>query len=291
MPRCLHPPSLQQLFVRRSWTTLFTVTLLIVSHLRGTAGRPLNAIQLAVGEWEVSMRAGCWLDVSRIFPPAIGEDVGRGRQMRASSLSLPSPCQVKRRPWGSSLKCRLSLASDGSFVLVPKTLNAKSAYRVLPVRGRWSLLANPYCVTDRFYDTLSLVSYPREKVVGRGNSNLGNNNHILQTVQLNLNCRLWGIHERQDGGVLRRVGRISREIQQPQKSQRIETAKEIPATPSSTAVGRMTHGTLVWKELLPPSSPLWRRLKPRPILASFSAKRCSREPAHEGWFDIEQYGY
>ncbi len=251
------------------------------------------------------------MDVSRIFPSTSADDddfVGTSRrQLKRPSSANSTPFQVKRRPWGSSLKCSLSLASDGSFVLVPRAKNAgrgrasvvESA--TLPIRGQWSVVANPYCITDRFYDNVSLVSYPRERVVvtnsavGRGSSH----SDILQTFELNLYCRLWGRHTQQHGtALLRRADgtsprRLQRHQQHQQQPRTIQAEDTTPAGSAafSTEPGRMTHGSLVWKELFPPSSPWWRRMKPRPVLASFSARRRSREPFHEGWFDREYYGY
>lgn len=284
---------------------LAVVAMVLVSpsHHAGAA-RPLNAIHSAVGEWEVSMRGGWWMDASQIFPSSTVDDTGvrnRTKQLKRSSLS---PFQVKRRPWGSSLLCSLSLASDGSFVLVPKTKNmegnraiVEGSTAILPVRGHWSVHANPYCITDRFYDVVSLMSYPREKVVATvgGVDRGSNHNNVVQTVELNLYCRLWGRHTRQSPGIFRGLkGRSYKQLQeQHQKPGTIQTADAVStaSTSSFTEFGRMTHGTLMWKELFPPSCPWWKRMKPRPVLASFSARRYSREPSHEGWFDKELYGY
>jgi hypothetical protein len=59
----------------------------------------------------------------------------------------------------------------------------------------------------------------------------------------------------------------------------------------------MTHGTLVWRARDDPSvsslsrtSHWWKSLY-RPVLASFSGRRRSREPLHEGWIDKEYFGY
>jgi hypothetical protein len=245
------------------------------------------------------------MDASRIFPSST-DDVSAiaavgNRTTKPGQSSVSPPFHVKRRPWGSSVQCSLSLASDGSFVLIPKARTMEGGRsrvvvsKTLPVRGRWSVLANPYCITDRFYDMVSLVSYPREKVVatvgGVINQGDNHNNNVLQSVELNLYCRLWGRHTRRNRrqGISKR--QQLREQRQEPRTIQPDDATSIASMQSSTEKGRMTHGTLLWKELFPASSPWWRRIKPRPILASFSARRYSREPFHEGWFDKEQYGY
>jgi hypothetical protein len=86
---------------------------------------------------------------------------------------------LKRRQQHSySYPCRLSLYPNGTFGIVSHNLNPTNHQRVsldrhlgttlqeqeqLLIRGKWTLQKNPYCVTDRFYDTIVLESYPRVK--------------------------------------------------------------------------------------------------------------------------------
>jgi hypothetical protein len=146
------------------------------------------------------------------------------------------------------LDCSLSVCPDGTFVLTPlqKTVNR------LPLSGQWKLLTNPYCITDRFYDKLVLQSYPRVEA--------SRNNTPLQSVELDLSCRMWGKYS--NGGLFR----------------------------GWRPTGRMTHGTLVCKKSIPnQKAPRWRM--GRPILASFSALRSSHEPTRDGWEDEKYFGY
>lgn len=83
-----------------------------------------------------------------------------------------------------------------------------------PLKGEWFLTPNPYCVTDRHYDTLLLVSDPRIR------RHRHHSNTIIVKATVELRCRLWG---RYGGGAVRRAigfkhGRIR---------------------------GRMTHGTIL----------------------------------------------
>ncbi len=218
------------------------------------SAKPLNSIQLATGEWDVSIRGGFWTNPCTIFPP---------------KLESIQPF-TKRRLWGNSMDCVLSLASDGTFVLTPKYVvdskhklqdyttsnhdfvetdddeeendTIKNSNSLLDLRGSWNVLANPYCVTDRYYDTISLTSYPRQE-------QSDNNSEAFQLI---LNCRMWGRHKRQK--------------------------------PRSY---KMTHGTMVSKDR---NLPWWKHFG-RPIVASFSAVRSSKDPKHTGWIDRERFGY
>ena len=167
----------------------------------------------------------------------------------------------------------LSIHPDGTFVLAPSSTNgaeerkptkgtiADSGKRtesagVPIIRGSWNVLANPYCLTDRIYDQISLRSYPLQEIAANGAEK-----NILQTVQLTAYCRLWGRHNRQ----------VSRQV----------------TGGKGNCCGKMTRGTLVWREY---DVPWWKRLH-RPVLASFSAIRSSEEPIHEGWTDKDCFGY
>ena len=262
------------------------------------AARPLNSIQLATGEWDVLIRGGFWMDASRIFPSVYNSQVppssfARRTQKSKSKIDEISVPFVKRRLWGASLDCILSLAPDGTFVLTPKrmettaddeddhspsngrkegisvknsmltkggkrtkTTTTTTTTGVLDLRGSWNVLANPYCVTDRLYDQVSLTSYPRQKIGTRkGNRTTAataTEESVLRTIHLTMNCRMWGRHNRQ-----------------------------------SRQRYRMTHGTLVCRKH---DVPWWKQLH-RPVLASFSAVRSSNKPKHEGWIDKEHFGY
>jgi hypothetical protein len=117
----------------------------------------------------VTLQGGWFFDPSRIFPQT------STLQKSTSMLS------ARQRPWGSVLDCTLSICQDGTFVLSPT--NKDSLDRRLALRGQWKILSNPYCVTDRFYDQLTLESYPRIEV---------QNEVPLRSVQLSLSGRMWG---------------------------------------------------------------------------------------------------
>lgn len=269
----------------------------ITYHFQADA-RPMNSIQLASGEWDVSI---FWsrIDASRIFPSVSAQRsfFSKKRTTRTKSeMIIPS---VKRRPWGTySLDCILSLAPDGTFILAPKKIikyssyssnrkvkehismedcdmstiekKSKSSTGVMYMHGCWNVLANPYCLTDRRYDEVSLISYPRQRIKksGAATDNPEEEERVPpRTVQMTMNCRLWGRHGRQ-----------------PQQSNRQEINGE-----QTSCCGKMTHGTIVWKEH-GQGVPWWKQLC-RPVLGSFSAVRSSKEPKHDGWLDKEFFGY
>ena len=55
-----------------------------------------------------------------------------------------------------------------------------------PLRGEWYLTPNPYCVTDRSYDTLTLIAKPR---IRRAHCEGG---IITELARIELRCKLWG---------------------------------------------------------------------------------------------------
>eukprot|EP00536_Pseudo-nitzschia_multiseries_P008653 jgi/Psemu1/325298/estExt_fgenesh1_pg.C_2230002 len=276
--------------------------------------RPMTSFQLATGKWDVSIRGAYWMDPSILFP-SVDTDSSRVGETSNSNDDHKIRKSVpigKRKGWGKSLDCTLSLASDGTFVLTPKrvtttethdpdntagvtpttherfanlfrkqrTQTRKQERGVLDLRGSWKVLANPYCVTDRFYDQVSFTAYPRQRVlpaaataaatISEGNGaaagNVGTKYNVLQTVQWTMHCRVWGRHTRTD------------HRQGPGRK--------------GTNPYRMTHGTLVVRDVCREGEhfPWWKTFY-RPVVASFSAVRSSDKPNHEGWVDENRYGY
>mmetsp|Transcript_8615 Transcript_8615/g.21199 ORF Transcript_8615/g.21199 Transcript_8615/m.21199 type:complete len:319 (+) Transcript_8615:152-1108(+) len=277
------------------------------------AARPVTSFQLATGEWDVSIRGASWMDPSFLFPSVYtSHSVATQNSNDEPKIGKTVPV-VKRKRWGSSLDCKLSLASDGTFVLTPKQVTTTVAQDVdnsrdtttgvtptiperfanmfrkyntqtrtpepgvLDLRGSWKVLANPYCVTDRFYDQVSITADPRQRVFrperretseGSGTTTFddGTEDRVLRTVQWTMNCRVWGRH----------TGTGHRQL------------------PGRRGINpyRMTHGTLAVRDLCTEGddSPWWRRFC-RPVVASFTAVRSSDQPNHQGWVDQNRYGY
>lgn len=133
------------------------------------------------------------------------------------------------------VSCILSLEKNGKFSLslveelnnendlinknIPNKIEDSSsklsssqstAMNYQPLRGEWFLTPNPYCVTDRHYDELLLVSEPR---IRRGSS-------TVEKARVELRCQVWGRYGA--GAVRRKLG---------MKHGRVR--------------GRMTHGSIV----------------------------------------------
>jgi hypothetical protein len=254
---------------------LFLNIALAASPFFALAARPLNSVMLAVGKWDVSLQGPCWMDASRIFP----------LNSCASSDGPRSNLSVKRRPWGAKLDCTLSMAEDGTFILSPNSVkggggNSSQKQGVLTVRGQWNVMSNPYCVTDRFYDTLSLQSYPRKKttIISKESGSSMSVKKRQEEIAITLHCRMWGRHDRKPN----------------KRNEKLKSVVESDHEPSA-CFGRMTHGTMVWRQTSNDDDSKqqcrWWSKWYRPVVASFSAKRCSRFPVHDGWVHQKEFGY
>ena len=264
-------------------------------------GRTFDAYELAVGEWNMTLRG-------------VGVGYFRPKKIFLSTTTTSDNGRKIHQPWWSnSLECTLAISGDGTFSIVPtsakkeKSLGVGPASKsfaapsilsnvwfrlhqpkqkckdssVMPLSGTWKLYRNPYCVTDRYYDQLYFECYPRilkqrqrkQKLKLKLTSNCDGADNLqeekeLQTIQMTLHCRLWGKYNA--GGVWRRFRR-------------------------DFTRGKLTHGTVLWKELDSITGsyklPIWRKLR-RPILASFSAIRPTQQPDHIPLEeDVDVFGY
>eukprot|EP00525_Craspedostauros_australis_P003435 CAMPEP_0198110758 /NCGR_PEP_ID=MMETSP1442-20131203/2765_1 /TAXON_ID= /ORGANISM="Craspedostauros australis, Strain CCMP3328" /LENGTH=315 /DNA_ID=CAMNT_0043766945 /DNA_START=95 /DNA_END=1042 /DNA_ORIENTATION=+ len=176
----------------------------------------------AVGKWDLHLSGGGiarpfvgW-DSSSIFPSMPHKQAKVSTPTSSSSSSSNSRSKQK-------VPCSLSIHSDGTFLLTPTSHTAKygnannrnaeisQKTTCMPIRGRWRVQPNPYCITDRFYDNLVLESYPRLEV--RKSDAWYDPDEVLQMVTLRMNCRLWGRNRSgindATGVVLKRGGRLS----------------------------------------------------------------------------------
>lgn len=197
-----------------------------------TTAQVLGSHQLAAGEWKVTLRGR--FDPTSIFP--------------TTESHLPSEIDARRGLLGTKvMDCTCSVSDDGTFCLRPEQSNNNH----LAVRGRWNVLSNPYCVTDRFYDQLTLQSYPRQHIV-KGNDK--EDMVIDSTTAVKVHARLWGRYSRN------RPGR-----------------------------GKLSHGSLI-VSAEESSEHKRRRWRPKPSI-SFSAVRSSSQSSKEDWEDKEYFGY
>jgi hypothetical protein len=205
-----------------STSTLVSAIILYCSLF--TSARNLDSKELSIGVWNVTMKCRRSSFTSDVFPPRVARE---------------RPDQTTRRrqwPWGDasqSFDCHLSLFSNGTFALQPRDEkswsqlagtnipssnqgepNHQSPY--LAIHGRWKVQSNPYCVTDRSYDEVTLASVPR--VQTRITPNAEPAEVQAQRLRLLMQCRLSG--HCTNGGLARRLqgsdsysrGRISRGV-------------------------------------------------------------------------------
>ena len=130
-----------------------------------------------------------------------------------------------------SVSCILNLEKNGRFSLIlsedgrisdEKKLSSVNNSTSIknehsqPLQGEWFLTPNPYCVTDRHFDSLLLVSEPRMR--------MRHDHHpptkIIERATVELRCKVWG---RFGGGAVRNAIGL--------KHGRIR--------------GRMSHGTIL----------------------------------------------
>jgi hypothetical protein len=222
-------------------TTSFLLTLASLC-LPTSNARVLSPQEQAIGDWDLSLRSPLWRrqendDISHIlFPP---------RQ--------ESSHKHDKRDHHRSLSCRLSIYPNGTFALKPKDDehgDSTSSGALLTVRGTWKLQPNPYCVTDRQYDQLKLESYPRVQKFRNATLEQDSPARILQRVNLQLHCRIWG-----------RYGS--------------DSIRKFAGHPQGSSMSRITHGTVVWNDLLKNNNnngvPWWKSKRPA-VCATFSAR-------------------
>lgn len=123
----------------------------------------------------------------------------------------------------SSVSCVLNLEKNGKFSLIlledgrrssaekksssikfecndliDNSTSIMTYHHQQPLQGEWFLTPNPYCVTDRHYDTLLLVSEPRVRM----RHDRHQSTKIREKATVELRCKVWG---RYSGGAIRRA--------------------------------------------------------------------------------------
>jgi hypothetical protein len=176
-------------------------------------GNLLSPTDLAVGKWDIKISRRDKLLFERMIFPSYSksgewfrEDPYWRKFINSSNeedmIKLRKEIRPKR--YLSRLKrldCELLLYQDGSFFLKPKhCLQSDDGTELAPpglLRGWWSLRPNPYCVTDRQYDELTLISYPKvRKYASRANNKTGELTipfiQKREEIIIELNCKVWG---------------------------------------------------------------------------------------------------
>ena len=157
-------------------------------------------------------------DLQLLFPPIVSERIKAGRDTTTVSKIVKSiPCILILEKNGkfiihvdddSCFKTKSqhvtingtespvqlqSSSTDGNGFnpqssISPNTENESHETATLhsPLKGEWYLTPNPYCVTDRHYDTLTLIAEPR---IRRAHCSEG---MITEIARIELRCKLWG---------------------------------------------------------------------------------------------------
>lgn len=232
---------------------LYLLSFLFVSGCwpsRTTTALAVN-IDLALGEWRLHLKSD---QIDAIFPfrTIVSQSENHGDELSGSGSGKRLK-HLLSWPLRRTCGCHLSIFPNGTFALMGPDNNHQhnnnNANSRLSVHGRWSAPNNPYCATDRSYQSIHLESYPRRQRLLLSKPNDSEGAVLLQRNQLVLHGRLEGQFRRQ--GLLQRS---------PQKS----------------AVGSITHGKIVQENLSSNNessslSPWYRR--PRPVVASFTAQQ------------------
>ncbi len=211
----------------------------------------LHPLEHVVGSWNVNLsQRSEKLFNSIVFPP-----------QSCSALLNEQSIQTTVRPRGRrrrALNCELILEPNGKFILNPPS-NSENIFERndgviskasrLPLKGYWKLKPNPYCVTDRQYDELLLVSNPKTRF--NENENDGGSRYHKERVILEMQCKVWG-----------RFGS--------------NTIRSLMKLPRARDAGRLSHGTVSIRkdELVYENSTSKSQLQTsrRVVCATFNAK-------------------
>ena len=207
-------------------STLFLlVQLQVCSIIRVCHAQLLSPTDMAVGRWKLSLkRRDRTLLESMVFP----------LQVPSSDASAPTRTVRTRSTRGRRrLDCELILDEDGTFTLMPPSsfVDGNEGDRLSstddnipgdetpvledesrgsstdgtpdttqrgeihqPLRGIWKLNPNPYCVTDRQFDELTLKSIPKVRVRINPRDNEEEEKVVTcrEKIMIELNCNVWG---------------------------------------------------------------------------------------------------
>lgn len=315
------------------------IIIVLPSSATCVSARVLESSEIAVGDWDVTLR--CRDDVydSVLFPPSTAADTAatlRSKDGNCNDGDDDDQIARRRRFWKKWLpsfprrhECHLSVYANGRFELRPSSppppsnaaaaaaevkANTKegqlssSSPRRLVARGKWNVRSNPYCVTDRFFDEITLRSHVRtqkKRTKKRkettsaaddddedGEDGLDNEEEeeeILQKGRLSVHGRLVGRYA-EGGGLWSRL---------QQGWRRKNNNKEFTST---TVRGRLSHGVILWEEENTARSskgssgsnkPFWTRLQRQQhrVVSSFTARRKRVPSTENSALEKEEFGY
>jgi len=125
-----------------------------------------TAFEQVVGRWDVQLHR---MQSEQFFNTLVFAPSLQTTNHSSHLLHSPKPTTPWKRS-SSLVSCSLYIHPNGTFTLRKETssdsqLHDSSTAPTLPVvQGYWTIQTNPYCVTDRFYDELYMVSHPRVQI-------------------------------------------------------------------------------------------------------------------------------
>jgi len=210
------------------------VAQLIVGMVLSCHAQLLHPSDMAMGRWQVSLhRKDRNLLESMAFPLQMNHRIEASEdqlklESKERSVAVDTTRNRTRGRRRRRLDCELTLDGDGTFTLTPpasfleddtkdESEQSNECIRQ-PLRGYWILRPNPYCVTDRQYDTLTLKSIPKVRINPQESSD-SDTNPVKEQITLEMHCKVWG-----------RYGS--------------NTIRHLLGRPCGKDAGRLTHGTL-----------------------------------------------
>ena len=171
--------------------SIVALLVLLGMLLHSTQAHLLTGYEMAIGRWELTWRQSLFEQrdfvEEVIFPRTAPPNADSAPNVTRCSFPLGDdtfdvPTRQRRKRRRRTLICSLDLKSDGTFSLEPiQTHDNKHARQ--PLKGEWILQQNPYCVTDRQFDALLFLSYPRVKRIKEWDK---------QFAMLEMRCQLHG---------------------------------------------------------------------------------------------------
>lgn len=182
---------------------LAALQVLCIGRPQATQAHLLTGYEMAIGRWELAWRRAFFdrrdfvdevifplTSPSKVDAPGVSNET---ISFYEDSSHVPTCTSSKhklkrqRRKWRRkrrrrSLKCSLDIKSDGTFTLEPIQTERDDDMRH-QIRGEWMLQPNPYCVTDRQFESVVFLSYPRVKRIKEWDK---------QFAMLEMRCQLWG---------------------------------------------------------------------------------------------------
>ena len=181
---------------------LAALQVLCIGRPQATQAHLLTGYEMAIGRWELAWRRAFFdrrdfvdevifplTSPSKVDAPGVSNETILFNEDSSHVPTCTSKHKLKRqrRKWRQkrrrrSLKCSLDIKSDGTFTLEPIQTERDDDMRH-QIRGEWMLQPNPYCVTDRHFESVVFLSYPRVKRIKEWDK---------QFAMLEMRCQLWG---------------------------------------------------------------------------------------------------